>query len=434
MPKPVSVVLVGAGHRAVKYGSYALDHPDEMRVVGVAEPDAPRRRRTAEQFHVPPERCFESAEALAAAGKLADAVINGTMDHQHVPTSLPLLAAGYDMLLEKPFATNEAEMWDLVRAARAHGRTVLICHVLRYAPFYAAIRQKVLDGAVGDILNIQTAEHVSYHHYAVGYVHGKWNRRDRCRSSVLMAKSCHDLDILAWLKSGVAPTRVASFGGRMFFRAEKAPPGAGTRCLLDCPIEPDCPYSARKLYLDHPDRWTFYVWADLENVDNLTAEQREEHLRHRSPFGRCVWKCDNDVADHQSVCIQFADGSTATHDLVGGTARPMRKIHVLGTAGELQGEMGESHCVLRHADPRPGHEYTEETIDLDAYADTTGAFGGHGGGDERLVADFVRVLRGRPRSISCTRLDDSVHGHQIGFAADVAMQEGRVVELGDGET
>ena len=426
---PVTIAIVGAGHRALAYAEHAEHFPDEMKVVAVADPIERRRRRAAEKFDLPESACFESAEQLAAAGRIADAVINGTMDHQHVPTSLPLLDAGYDMLLEKPFATNEAEMRDLARAAL--GRKVMICHVLRYAPFYAALRRKVLDGAIGEIMNIQTAEHVSYHHYAVSHVRGKWNRKDKCHSSALMAKCCHDLDILAWMKSGISPTHVSSSGSLMYFRPEKAPAEAGTRCLVDCPIEPDCLYSARKHYLDHPKRWSFYVWAGLEHIDEPTDAQREEYLREESPFGRCVWKCDNDVVDNQVVCVGFADGSTATHSLVGGTPKPMRKIHILGTEGELQGEMDENAFVIRHIDPRPGRQCGEERVDTSNFGDTTGAFGGHGGGDQRLVADFVRFLRDEPRSISCTTIEDSIHGHQIGFAADRAMEEKTVVVSGN---
>ncbi len=428
---PVTAVIVGAGHRALAYASYALKRPEELRIVAVAEPIAHRRARAAKRFALPRERCFESSRELARGGRLADAAINGTMDHQHVPTSLPLLSAGYHLLLEKPFATSEQEMWELVRAAQRASRKVMICHVLRYAPFYAAIRRRLAAGEVGRILNIQTNEHVSYHHMAVAFVRGKWNRRDRCRSSMLMAKCCHDLDVMCWMNGGTPPAAVASFGALTYFRPENAPPRAGSRCLVDCPIEPHCVYSARKHYIDHPRRWSFYVWADLETGGEPTLQQKIESLKSDSPYGRCVWRCDNDVVDHQTVCVEFADGSSGSHSVVGGSSRPMRSIHILGTDGEIQGCFEDSRFVVRHIDPRPGHEYSEEVVDLRVGGDKHGAFGGHGGGDERLVADFVRLLRGEPHSLSCTRLDDSIHGHRIGFAADRSLAERRVVELSD---
>jgi predicted dehydrogenase len=130
--------------------------------------------------------------------------------------------------------------------SQAGGRKVAVCHVLRYAPFYAEIRRRVLQGEIGAILSVQLVEHVSYHHVAVGYVRGKWNKKSYSQSGMLMAKSCHDLDLMAWMKSGIAPRRAASCGSNFQFRAEKAPSGAGTRCLVDCSIEASCLYSARK--------------------------------------------------------------------------------------------------------------------------------------------------------------------------------------------
>lgn len=431
---PVTAVIVGAGHRAVTYASYAERHPDELKIVGVADLIELRRKQMAERFGFGPEACFETADDLAAKGKIADVVINGTMDHQHVDTAVPLLKAGYDMLLEKPFATNKDEMWHLAQVAGENQRKVMICHVLRYAPFYAAIRERVANGEIGTLMNVQTIEHVSYHHMGVGFVRGKWNRKDLCHSSMLMAKCCHDLDLIMWMKSGIAPVHVSSFGSNMFFHEGNAPENAGTRCMVDCPIESDCLYSAKKHYIDHPKRWSFYVWDTLEHIEKPTIEQKIESLKTTNPYGRCVWKCDNDVVDHQSVAIEFEDGSTATHNMVGGTAKPSRAIHLLGTNGEIQGVFEDNKFIIRHLDPRPGNEYSEEVIDLEAGGDMHGAFGGHGGGDLRLVGDFIRLVKGEETSLSCTRIEDSINGHLVGFCADEAMEEKRVVALEkDGE-
>jgi hypothetical protein len=246
---------------------------------------------------------------------------------------------------------------------------------------------------------------------------------------MLMAKCCHDLDLIAWMKSGIRPRSVASFGSNMQFVPERMPEGAGTRCLVDCPIEEHCPYSARKHYIDHPHRWSFYVWESLEHLAEPTIEDKIRSLETDNPYGRCVWRCEMDVVDHQSVAIQFGDGSTATHNMIGGTSKPSRSIHLVGTLGEIQGVFEERKFVIRHIDPRPGHEYSERMVDLDVEGDMHGAFGGHGGGDLRLVADFLRVVRGEPASISTTGIQDSITGHLMGFCADRAMKERRVVDV-----
>jgi len=419
MSKQKTAIIVGAGHRGLCYASYALTHPEDFKIVGVADPNEFRRNQAAQLHGFGPEMCFASADELASKGKLADAIINGTMDTEHVPTSLPLLALGYDMLLEKPIAAVESEVRTLLAAARKYQRTVMICHVLRYAPFYAAIRQRVLDGEIGDLLSVMTVENVSYHHMASCFVRGKWSRFETS-SSMLMSKCCHDLDLITWMKSGIAPKSVASFGGLMHFRPENAPVGSGTRCLVDCKIEETCDYSCRKHYLEQ-NLWGMYAWQSIE--EDLSPENKIRSLKEENPHGKCVWRSDNDVVDHQAVIIEFADGSTASHNLIGGTSKPCRSIHLVGTKGEIQGVNEGGTFVVRHPDARAGHEYSETQVELSVSGD------GHGGGDLRLVEDFVHTLQGKPRSISSTNIEDSIYGHLIGFTADRARIEHKSLEI-----
>lgn len=298
----------------------------------------------------------------------------------------------------------------------------MICHPLRYVPMMAAIRQRIIDGEIGDIVNIQTCESVSYHHITMGYVRGKWNRKDLGNYSTLIAKCCHDLDMVAWLKSGVAPKSVFSYGGLMQYKPENAPEGSGMRCLVDCKIEKECCYSSYKNYIEH-DWWDEYAFDSIDYL-KPTVEQKIESLKSDdNPYGRCVWQCDNDVVDHQSVVIRFEDGSTATHTLIGGTAKPNRTIHIIGTKGEIEGSHAEAKFVVRHPDCRVGHEYTEEWVDKSC------GEGGHGGGDVRLMEDFAQSMCGGPTSISNTNLQDSIYGHLIVFAADKSMEEGRPIEI-----
>lgn len=429
MSRQITAIIVGAGHRALLYSLYALQHPEELKIVGVADPDPIRRRKTAEMHNFGEEMCFASAEDLASRPKLSDAVINGTMDTQHIPTSLPLLRRGYDMLLEKPFAVNETEMWQLQKVAQETGRKVMICHVLRYAPFYAAIKERLLSGEIGDIINIQCTEHVSYHHLAVSFVRGKWGNEEKCGAPMLLAKCCHDMDLIMWLMSGIAPRRVCSFGSDFQFDPAKKPEGAGKRCLVDCKIEADCPYSARKHYIDHPDRWAFYVWDCLEHLASPTIEDKVRSLKTDNIHGRCMWDCEHTVVDHQSVLIDFSNGSTATLNMIGGASKPERNIHIIGTRGEIKGVFDDSVFVVRKLDNASEQGWTEETVDLKIGGDKSGMTGSHGGGDLRLVEDFVRVLQGQAPSISCTTINDSINGHLAVFRAERSRKTGQVVSM-----
>lgn len=419
--EPLTAVIMGAGHRSLIYASYAEKHPEQLRIVGVVDPDADRRALTATRFGFPAAHCFESVEQLTALPRLAHAAINGTMDQLHVQTTLPLLKAGYDVLLEKPIGTSEEEVTELLHTAKSYGRVVMICHVLRYAPFYANIHKMVEQGAIGDIVAIQTEENVSYHHTTTCYVRGKWNSAEKCGSSMLMAKSCHDLDLITWMKGGIRPVKVSSFGSRYQFREDKAPEGAGTRCLVDCPIEDTCTYSARRIYIQQG-LGGDYAW-DRTGLAKDDIEGKLESLRTNNPYGRCVWRCDNDVVDHQTVIIEFEDGSTASHNMTGATAKPCRTIHITGTRGEISGTMEDGLIIIRRPNDTPGQVYSEEEIRLNVTADM------HGGGDLRLAEDFVRTLRGDTTSLASTSLERSIYGHQIGFAAERSRKEQRIVEV-----
>ena len=415
--KPVTAIILGAGHRAMAYADFSLAHPDLLKIVGVADLDEYRRKMVQEKFGFSEEFCFESAEALAKAPKFADAVINGTMDEQHVETSIPLLEKGYDMLLEKPFAVNDEEMERLLEVVKKHNNKVMICHVLRYTPFYSTIKEKLISGAIGEVINIQTVENVSYHHLSTSFVRGKWGNSKKCHTSMLLAKCCHDMDIMMWLMSPNKPVTVSSVGSKLQFKEENAPENSGTRCLVDCPRVDFCRYSAKRIYLDHPDRWEVYVWRDLESIENPTEEDRRRVLIE-GDYGRCMYKCDNDVVDHQSVLVNFSNGATGTHNMTGGSAEPLRTIRIIGTKGEIYGEFENKFINVKIINPDPGKDYDEEYIDLSNVSSE-----GHSGGDERLTSDFVRFIRGEEHSVSCTSIYDSVAGHKVIFLADESMNK-----------
>ena len=416
--KPISAVIVGGGHRSIIYGDYSLKHPDELRIVGIADPNGERRRMAAARYGFSEDRCFEDAEALARAPKFADAVINGTMDRQHFETAAPLLRRGYDMLLEKPFSVNEAEMRDLMRIIHETGTKVMICHVLRYAPFYLSVKERVASGELGEILNIQTSEHVSYHHLSTSYVRGKWANSDVCKTSMLLAKSCHDIDIMMWMMQPDMPAAVSSFGSQMQFRPENAPKNAADRCVPDCPLVESCRYSAKRLYLDHPNHWICYVWSSIEDLTDPTDEDRQRSFAQGNPYNRCIYKCGNNVVDHQSVLVRFASGATGTHNMIGGAAKSERRIHIIGTRGEISGVFEDNRYTVKKIDPEPDCGYTEETVDLSAEEE------GHGGGDDALTADFIRYVRTGKQSLSCTAIENSIAGHLTVFLADSSRENG----------
>ncbi len=415
----VTAVIVGAGHRALIYADVSLKIPDKLRIVGVADKNPDRLASTAQRYGISEEYRFDSADSLARREKIADIVINGTMDRQHVPTSIPLINRGYGMLLEKPFATDTSELADLYVSAQKNKSKVFVCHVLRYSSFYSEIKRLVASGTLGKILTVSMSEDVSLRHMVVSYVRGKWNNEDT-GTPILLAKSCHDIDIMMWLMAPEYPVSVFSSGSDMRFSPENATDGAGTRCLSDCPIESSCPFSAAKHYVHYANPRDFYVWGGKE----LSDEEKLRSLADDNDYGRCVWRCGHTGVDHQTVCVTFESGATGTFTLSAGAPCDERRIKIVGTQGTLTGVFEENSITVRtNINERPD-KYDERAIQCGVSAECK-----HGGGDEALVMDFCDYFLYGKHSLSCSELSESLLGHLVVFAAERSRKTGRTVNL-----
>ena len=431
MAKQFNVVVMGIGNRGSVYANVSLDFPEKLKIVGIVDPDPIRTELMRKRYNVPKENCFVSVEEFIARDKFADAVFNCTMDHLHIKTSVPVLEKGYDLLLEKPFAVSEAEVHELSAVAKKCGRKVVICHVLRYTDFYSSIKKIIDSGEIGDIISIETCEHVNYHHLAAAFVRGKWRSEKLCFAPMILAKSCHDMDILLWMMNKTKPKYISSFGDDFQFGKERKPEGAGTRCMADCPYVDECRFSSKANYLA-AERWGHYVWKCIEAKENYTFEDKEESLKTFNPYGKCVWDFERDGnVDHQTVIIKFANGATGSFNMIGGSVKSERNIHIVGTLGEIKGTFEDSKYVIRRIAPFTSKGYTEELIDVkDLGDDKIGANGGHGGGDKIIVHDFIDYVQGdKEPSFRCTTLDDSKISHLAVFKAEQARKTGKVVEM-----
>lgn len=423
--KKISVVAVGCGDRATTYLRIGVLNLKLMEVVAAVDPNPERLRYMQETFNIPAEKCYTHIDQVLAQGKIADCVINGTMDQYHFETALPFLKQGYDMLLEKPLVNNTEDLLELRDVAEENGCRLMVCHVLRYAPFYRKIKELILDGEVGEIMNIQTTERVGAFHSSSAYIRGKWKSKEECNSSFLLAKCCHDIDLLCWLNNVSAPISVSSMGGRNFFVPEKAPANSGTRCLVDCPMEirQKCVYDVQSMYLDNC-QIPQYPWQCTgKNHVDVTEEEKIESLKTYNPHGECIYKTGGDIVDHQNVMLTFANGSTAVHTLNLGSMRAGRSIWIQGTEGEIEGWVGDGKLYLRKYDKETSN-YKEFTFIFDEREGET--TGGHFGGDKGLVAEFCNMMLGKEASVSRTTIADSINGHLACYLADESMEEGIV--------
>lgn len=410
----VKAVLIGAGMRGMfAYAPYALNHPNELEFIAVAEPDEERRRLFAQKHNIPDELCFRSWEELLDQGRIADSALICTQDSMHFQPALKALAAGYHILLEKPMSNNVEECAALEMAAQKYSRLFQICHVLRYTPFFSNIKKLLETKRIGELVSIQHNENVGYYHQAHSYVRGNW-RNSIEASPMILAKSCHDLDILVWL-AGADCSKLSSFGGLMHFRTENAPENAPDRCSDGCPVEEECPYNALKLYNFDDGKWQTGVLRKA-----VCMEDTPEALLHAlktGPYGRCVYRCDNDVVDHQVLNIEFANGVTAAFTMCAFTKEISRTIKLMGTMGEIRG-----HMELNEIEILDFCTGNSETIKLHA------SELGHGGGDEGIIRDFIRAVNTEgDRGLSS--IGKSVQSHLMAFAAEESRRNGKVMDM-----
>ena len=410
---PVSVVIIGAGERGAGYARWVRRHPDRALVVGVAEPHEVRRARCAAGHGIPAQNVATDWTDLAGRARFADAVLICTQDRMHVEPAEAFAAAGYHILLEKPMAPDEAGCRRIVAAVEKAGVMLAVGHVMRYTPYTRAVRQVVGSGQLGDIMSVEHLEPVGFWHQAHSYVRGNW-RRAGLAASMLLAKSCHDLDWLACIL-GRAPLRVASFGSLTHFTAANRPAGAADRCVA-CPVEADCPYSAPRLYRGLLERGE-HRWPLSAVIEDFTAAALEEALRD-GPYGRCVYACDNDVVDHQVVALEFPGAATATFTMTAFTRAAGRATRLFGTRGELTGD-GQAiriYDFLTRA----------EQLITPAPAGAMNAAEGHGGGDAGLMDAFTAAVATGNRELIKSGPRESLASHLAVFAAERARLNGTV--------
>ena len=419
MKKPVTVVIAGAGGRGrTVYAPYAKKFPERMKLVAVADKIQERRESMQEEYSLLPEMCFETVEELFAQPKLADMAFICTQDQDHVRHACLALDKGYDILLEKPVSPKVAECKMLLEKAQKLGRNVTVCHVLRYAPFYQKLKELTEQGAVGKVMTIQASENVAYWHQTHSFVRGNWRRSDET-SPMILAKCCHDMDILVWL-SGSKCRKAVSMGKLSFFRSENAPEGAPDYCLSGCPVKEKCLFDAEKIYIT--DEVTGYRvngngWMQNAVALNVDEDGLREVLK-TSPYGRCVFHCDNNVVDNQTAIFEMENGISISFHLCGFNQRNYRAIHIMGTEGDIYGELDTEKIVLN----RFGEEAEEIHLDVQE------TISGHGGGDYRML-DAMFDARERGGSVP-TALEQSVESHYMAFAAEQSRLEGgKVIEM-----
>lgn len=358
------------------------------------------------------------------------------MDEMHYATSMQLLQNGYNILLEKPITGNAKELLSLEKIAEEKNCKVVVCHVLRYTPFYRKIKEIIDSGKIGKVVDMQLNEHVWHGHFVNSYVRGKWRSEKECGSGFLLAKCCHDTDLMCWLNNATVPTEVSSFGARATYCPENAPKGATEYCY-DCPHKDSCVFDAMRFELVM-DCCPQYTWVNLKKpIAEITEEEKIAFLK-KDVYGKCMYNTGMDIVDRQCVSVNFANGSIGTLNMVGGTSKAGRHIHVICEYGEIIGYIEDNKIIYREYNK--GLSDTKYLSDDMTHTDTIIKIGedfsgkdnsvtGHYGGDYYIVKDLVRFLNGEKTSVSTTVIKDSINSHLICYAAELSRKEKRIVDI-----
>lgn len=417
--KPITVAIAGCGSRGQDtYARCQERFPDRMKIVAAADIRPEKLQQMRDIYGLTPEQCYASAEEMLSRGRLADVMFICTPDRLHYTEAMAALKLDYHLLLEKPIAPTEKECQDIEALAIARKRQVVVCHVLRYTVFYQKLKELIDAGTVGEVVSIQAIEQVCYWHQAHSFVRGNW-RNAELSTPMILQKCCHDMDILLWL-AGRHCQKVSSFGSLRHFTPANAPQGAPARCTDGCPAADTCPYNAPRFYLGKITSGDT-GWPVNVLVPEPTRESVEKALE-TGPYGRCVYHCDNNVVDHQVVNLELEGGLTVNFTMCAFTAHGGRTLRIMGTSGEILGDMKANTLRVMP------FGQAETLIDV---ASLTNDFSGHGGGDARMVDDFLTLVSGgQADSVALTSISRSVESHLVALAAERSrLAGGQVVAL-----
>lgn len=415
--KKIKLAGIGCGGRTTTYFDLAAQMPLQYEVIAAADPIPERVEKARRLSRNPAFRGFASDAEILAEPRLADVMIIGTPDAHHAKPCLAAMEKGYDILLEKPIATSLREVYDITRTAGRLGRKVLVCHVLRYTPFYQKVKEIVDSGILGEIVTLNANEGVGAWHNVHGFVRGHYAVMEKA-TPMIVAKCCHDMDILAWLVDRPCLS-VMSYGSLTHFTARNAPPGSPARCTDGCPVASSCPYNALA-YLNYRQTWLSYVF---DRPDTATDDEILDWLR-RSPWGRCAYRCDNNVVDHQALSMRFEGDVTATFTMT--AFETGRQIEIYGTQAKLRGgdivrRLAGCDLIVSGLD-----NAWEQRISV---RKPGGGYGGHLGGDGALVqALYDEMQKSNPAKMH-TSIAKSVQSHLMAFAAEESRLKGQSIDL-----
>ncbi len=411
MTEKLETLVVGAGERG---NAFVENYPKKnapVRVTGVADPNSKRRKSlgkkvgiSPDKLNIPAENRYEDGKGAIDSGKF-DAVYIATQDEQHKDLAIQALDKNMKgVLLEKPIDNTPQGCIDIVGSSQKSDSFLAVFHPLRYSSFFQTINDFISSGELGNVKKVDLKEEINKVHYAHSYVRGNWKHYSR--SPFILAKSCHDLQELNEIIKST-PEFISSIGGSDYFIKENAPEGALERCTDGCPAgeRRNCDYDARKIYLDLTEEEK--TSHPFNTISDDISERGRKRALEETDYGECVFKNTEDgQCDWQDVNILYENGVVGNFNVRVTNSDDTRRIKVVLETGEIEGDLAKGNLTITYNDGR------KENID-------TGSQGSHGGGDEKLIADWAnRSLGRRPDGNNLASPENILGSHLMAFGAE----------------
>ncbi len=407
-----TLAIIGVGNRGSKYLlELRIFHGKEVKPVAIVDIDEKKLERYGKQYKIANDLRFDNTEDFFDRGVIADGLIISTPDREHYAHAKRALEVGYKtILLEKPVSHDIEETKEIARLAEEKGAKVVVCHVLRYSNYYLKIKEYIENGALGKVLSIEQRENVGYFHFAHSYVRGVWHKEATSSPSIL-AKCCHDLDLIYWFADSL-PKSVDSSGDLYYFNERNAPVGATEYCMGGCKCKNECPYDAEAFYItDNVFKAKFIKYMPTTVFGApVKGRNKKREILANGQYGRCVFLNDNDVCDHQEVNIVFENGILGRLTMTAFGENCERETRVVGTKGELICRNSKITLIQ--------YGIKKKVLLKDAFS-----MFGHIEGDIRTIHNFASLLTtGEAKNRDVTYIATTLVSHKMAHDAEISRR------------
>jgi len=360
----IRIGVIGYGERARHMAHQIVTREPGVRLTSIADPkhEEIRSKLVNDGTDVDGIVFYATADEMLERERL-DGVLVSTRCGLHAAMGCKVLARGIALFLEKPIATNLADLAMLREAATASSK-VVVSFPLRQSTIVNLAREIIDSGKIGTVEHVQAWNNVPY-----GDVYFQsWYRDENETGGLFLQKATHDFDYINSLLGDNKPRMISALTSKQVFKGDHP---AGLRCM-DCAEKRSCYESPYHLSRSYP----------------LPLSEPSKSM--------CAFAVDTGNEDSGSALVQYESGMHMVYsqNFFARNKSQKRGATLLGYHGTIEFDWYTGILkVLMH------HAQRVETYEFD------GA-GGHGGGDQVLASNFIKVIRGEEASLST--LDDGI--------------------------